>query len=44
MAYTPDPDRLPRLPRGARTFALTFGAVVCLFTFAPGIARALMGA
>ncbi len=41
MAYSP--DRRPPLPRGARTFALTFGAVVCLFTFAPAIVRALMG-
>ena len=41
MAYSPPPGRRP--PPDVLAFALTFGAVVCLFTFAPVIVRHLMG-
>lgn len=43
MAYSPDPDRRP-IPADVWAFLATFCGMVALFTFAPVIARALVGA
>ena len=43
MAYTPDPDRRQVPPVVIRA-AVWFGVFVVLFTFAPVVIRAAMGA